>query len=440
VAVVYHVGLFLRNGGILVFKRIIQIVLGASVALTATALPARAQNGQPMDMPMNMAIDTPGWHFMQDAVVFGVFNHQGSPRGGNEFKAPNWWMGMFSRKLKDSQLTINTMFSLDPATIGEGGYREILQAGEALNGKPLIDHQHPHDFFMQLAGVWRFAVTDKTGFTIAGGPIGEPAIGPVAFMHRASAAENPVAPLSHHTFDSTHIAFGVITAAVDHGPWTAEGSVFNGREPDQHRWDFDFGALDSFSGRLWFNPSPNWEFQVSSARLKHPEELEPGNIIRTTASAGWSKQSGGDFSAVTVGFGVNATAEVNRHALFAEGTIHKGSNSLFSRFELVDVETGLLLNDAVPTGPAARLKNAVAAFTVGGVRDVLHSRGFEGGLGAGLTFYGVPDALKALYGSHPVSFQIFFRLRPPAGPMGRMFNMRMAQPMKAMADMHHQMN
>ena len=141
------------------------------------------------------------------------------------------------------------MLSLDPATVGKDGYREIFQAGEALDGRPLIDRQHPHDLFMQLAAVWRMPVTASTGFTLAGGPAGEPALGPVAFMHRASAADNPTAPLGHHTFDSTHIAFGVVTAAVDHGPWVVEGSVFNGREPDENRWDFDFGRLDSFSGR-----------------------------------------------------------------------------------------------------------------------------------------------------------------------------------------------
>ena len=419
------------------FKPIARTLLGASVALAATALPARAQNGQPMQMPM----DSPGWHFMQDSVVFGVSNHQGGHRGGDEFRAPNWWMGMFSRKGKTSELTFNTMLSLDPATVGEGGYREIFQVGESLDGRPLIDHQHPHDLFMQLAGVWRTPLTDKTGLTIAGGPAGEPAIGPVAFMHRAASAENPFAPLSHHTFDSTHIAFGVVTAAVDHGPWTVEGSAFNGREPDQHRWDFDFGALDSFAGRVWFAPTTDWEFQVSSARLTHPEELEPGDVTRTTASAAWLKRNGGDFSAVTAGFGVNATAAVDRHALFAEGTKHTGRNSVFGRFELVDVETGVLLNDAVPSGDAAHDKNTVGALTLGGVRDILRTRGFEGGVGAGVTFYAVPDPLNATHGDHPVSFQIFFRLRPPAGVMGRMFNMRMSQPMKGMSHdemMQHQ--
>jgi hypothetical protein len=76
-----------------------------------------------------------------------------------------------------------------------------------------------------------------------------PPLGPVAFMHRASADENPTAPLSHHNFDSTHIAFGVVTAAVDHGPWVLEGSVFNGREPDENRWDVGMG-VPSLRGSL----------------------------------------------------------------------------------------------------------------------------------------------------------------------------------------------
>ena len=268
-----------------------------------------------MDMSgTNGSMDSPGWHFMQDAVLFGMFNHQGGARGGDEFKVPNWWMGMFSRKVKSSQLTFNTMLSLDAATVGEQGYRELFQSGEAIDGRPLIDHQHPHDFFMQLAGVWRMPISDKTGFTIAGGPVGEPALGPVAFMHRASAAENPMAPLSHHTFDSTHISFGVVTAAVDHGPWLVEGSLFNGREPDQHRWDFDFGALDSYSGRVWYRPTDEWEFQISSGRLRHPEELEPGDITRTTMSAGWLRKYGDDFSAVTIGYGRNDKTTARRTA------------------------------------------------------------------------------------------------------------------------------
>ena len=189
---------------------------------------------------------------MQDGIVFAEFNRQGGPRGGNEFVVPNWWMGMAARSAGKGIVTFTGMFSLDAATLGKDGYREIFQVGETLDGVPLVDRQHPHDLFMQLAASWRIPIARGTGFTIAGGPAGEPALGPVAFMHRPSAAEIPFAPLSHHVFDSTHISFGVVTAAVDHGPWIVEGSVFNGREPDDNRWDFDFGALDSVSGRVWF--------------------------------------------------------------------------------------------------------------------------------------------------------------------------------------------
>ena len=397
---------------------------GAQTAAAPTA--ADGPVAQDEHMQMNMGS---GWQFMQDGVLFAEFNHQGSPRGGDQFVAPNWWMGMASRGTSHGHFTFISMLSLDPATVGKAGYREIFQAGEALNGRPLIDRQHPHDLFMQLAAVWRLPLNASTGFTIAGGPAGEPALGPVAFMHRASAADNPTAPLSHHTFDSTHIAYGVVTAAIDHGPFVLEGSVFNGREPDENRWDFDFGRLDSVSGRLWFKPTPEWEFQVSTGHLISPEQLEPGNIERTTASASWTQRNASDISSVTVGYGQNATDHGTRHAVFVEGSRHVGPNTLYGRFEGLQVETALLQTDLVLEGPLADVKDPVFAYTAGGVRDVWHVHGFEGGFGADVTFYGVPQSLQPAYGTHPVSLHVFFRLRAPAGSMGHMWNMRMSQPM-----------
>lgn len=411
-------------------RRQLVLALSTLAAVLVVSATVRAQGATDSQhtMQMNMPMDT-GWMFMQDGVLFGVFNSQGGPRGETEFKAPNWWMGMASREIGSSRLTLNAMFSLDPATVGRSGYSDIFQVGEALNGRPLIDRQHPHDLFMQLAAIWRTPLTDRTGLTLAGGPAGEAALGPVAFMHRASAAEYPFSALSHHTFDSSHVSYGVITAAVDHGPWVVEGSLFNGREPDENRWDFDFGRLDSVSGRVWFKPTDEWEFQMSSGHLTRPEELEPGNVNRTTASASWfAHADDDDFLAVTVGYGVNATDAGNRHALFGEATRRLSGISIFGRVELVQVETDLLLNDAIPEGGAAR-KDTVGALTLGVVRDVAAWRGFEGGLGAAFTFYAVPDALAPTYSDHPVSFQIYFRVRPPAGGMGRMWNMRMSQPM-----------
>jgi len=371
---------------------------------------------------------------MQDGVVFGLLNRQGGPRGGTEFRVPNWWMGMFSRKLKSTDFTINTMVSVDPLTIGKKGYRELFQVGETYEGQPLVDYQHPHDFFMQLAAVWRIPVNARTAVTLAGGPSAEPALGPVAFMHRASARENPMAPLSHHTLDSSHIAFGVVTAAVDRGPWTVEGSVFNGREPDEDRWDFDFGALDSFSGRLWFRPDEHWELQMSSGRLKSPQELGHGNVVRTTGSASWLSHSGENFSALTMAYGVNDGTETNRTAMLLEGTKRTGAFSIYGRLEFAEVDSAALVGDP---GVEHDATDTVVALTVGGVRELPRWRGIESGVGGAVTFYGVPERLRATHGARPVSFQAFIRFRPSAGPHGRMWNMHMIKPMAMTASDPH---
>ena len=301
------------------------LMLAAVVACGSVV--AHAQ--EPVHDMAHMNMNPAGWQFMQDGMLFLEFNHQPGARGGDEFVAPNWWMGMASRDTTRGRLTFTGMLSLDPATMGKDGYRELFQAGEALNGQALVDRQHPHDFFMQLSAAWRIPLTASTGLTVTAAPAGEPALGPVAFMHRASADDNPAAPLSHHTFDSTHISFGVLTAAVDHGRWRAEASVFNGREPDEHRWDFDFGRLDSVSGRLWFRPAPEWELQVSTGHLKDPEQLEPGDVERSTASASWTRTSGANSAAVTAGYGRNDRTEGSRNAVFMEAARRRGRNGLY---------------------------------------------------------------------------------------------------------------
>jgi hypothetical protein len=402
------------------------VVAAAAYAVAAsTVVSAQEHQHQPA------ADQESAWMVMHDGMIVGLFNHQGGARGGNELKAPNWWMEMASRRIGRGQLTLTGMFSLDPATAGKAGYREIFQVGEALDGRPLIDRQHPHDLFMQLAATWRIPISAETGLTIAGGPVGEPALGPVAFMHRASSENVPLATLSHHIFDSTHIAFGVVTAAIDRGPWTIEGSLFNGREPDEHRWDFDFGRLDSVSARAWFRPAPDWELQVSSGHLVDPEELEPGNIHRTTTSLSWFSRVADDrFTAVTVGYGVNAAHDTSRQALFVEATRHAGPISWSMRGELLQVERDLLVDDRLPVLDGRNGHRApVGAFTAGGAHDIVHWKEVEASLGGNVTVYAVPSSLQPTHGDHPISFQLFFRLRPPSGTMGRMWNMRMGRTM-----------
>jgi hypothetical protein len=380
------------------------------------------------------------WTLMYDGVLFATFNHETGPRGADEFVSTDWLMGMAMRQAGPGVLTLTGMTSLDRATTGPRGYRELFQTGESYHFIPLTDRQHPHDLLMQASVAWRIPLTDKTAITFVGAPVGEAALGPIAFMHRASAAENSVAPLSHHSLDSTHISMGVITLGVDRGPWTFESSVFNGTEPDDNRWDLvDPGPLDSWSARVTYKPSSAWEFQGSHGFLKNPEALEFAHERRTTGSAAWFRPGSDGFTAATFAFGQNNKEfHGTFRAALAEATRRQGSFSYYGRFESVQVETEVLQTQGRFHSHTQVKKDLVTAGTFGGVIELpgwsrwaplpMLQR-FEAGIGAELTSYVVPVALRAAYGDHPVSFRVFLRMRPPAGSMGRMWNMRMGRAM-----------
>ncbi len=140
---------------------------------------------------------------------------------------------------------VRAMLSPDPF-MGKRGYPLLLASGETADGvTPLVDRQHPHDLFMELSSTYTHRLAPQTSVFLYGGLPGEPAFGPPAFMHRLSILDSPEAPISHHWLDSTHITFGVLTAGLVHGDWKVEASRFHGREPDEHRYDIETGALDS---------------------------------------------------------------------------------------------------------------------------------------------------------------------------------------------------
>jgi hypothetical protein len=377
--------------------------------------------------------DTGGWQLMQDAVVFVLDNHQGSGRGGDEVRAPNWWMLMAEHPAPHkAAFQFNVMLSADPATVTTQGYRELFQVGETYQGRALIDHQHPHDFLMQAAAIYRLPIANGYRLTLAGGPVAEPALGPVAFMHRASAAENPTAPLGHHTLDSTHVAMGVVTAGVDKGPIQIESSIFNGREPDEQRWDLmDPGALDSWSVRGWYRPAPSLAAQVSFGYLTAPEALEEGDVKRTTASLSWQTAGG---IAITGAWGHNAKIGGGYNALLFEATRARPLYSLYTRLERTQVETDVL-RTGVHEFQGGRKKahvvepgrrDFVNAITIGATRTIRRISDWDLAAGADLTGYIAPPSLTPFYGSSPFSAHVFLRVRPPA--KHRMVEMTMSMP------------
>ena len=404
----------------------------AARATTVSDAARAASAGQrPSSPDQAHESDMGGWSFGFDGVGFATFNRQGGRRGETQFNSQNWLMAMGMRRLPRGTLTLTGAVSAEPATVRGAGYSHILQVGEAYRNLQITDRQHPHDLLMQMAAAWRVPLGKQVSVTLAGGLAGEPALGPPAFIHRASSSENFAAPLSHHIFDSTHITHGVMLVGLDRGPFAIEGSVFRGREPDEHRYDLDLGTLDSWSARLWFRPGPDWLIQGSHGFLHEPEALEPGDQRRTNGSVSWLRQRGSDFTAVTAAVGRTVRPFSTVRALLLEFTGKWGRTSVYSRFEDLTVETEILLFPQIVHRPhPGELIDPVRQLTAGVVRDVADAGGFQVGIGGDVVFYGVPEILQVTHDERPVSYHVFVRLQPPARG-GRMWNMMMGQPFGA---------
>lgn len=341
------------------------------------------------------------------------FTNQGS-RGGNKIDAPNWLMFMGQTKAgRNGLFHFNTMLSLDAVTMGNSGYPLLFQSGEAYKGKPLVDRQHPHDLFSELSISYAHAFSKKADvFAYLAYP-GEPALGPVAFMHRPSALYNPDAPLSHHWADATHITFGVATLGIRYGNFKIEGSSFTGKEPDEHRFNFDKPRFDSWSGRLSYNPSKNWALQVSHGFLKSPEELHPGeDINRTTASATYSLPllNDGWFNAIAL-WGQNKIKDHDaENAFLLEASWRKNRLALYSRYEYVQKTVEELNLDEAIYGHDALFP--VNAFTLGFNHDLLNISKAKLAGGAQFSFYSTDSKLNSLYGKNPMAFEVYLRFYP----------------------------
>lgn len=338
------------------------------------------------------------WHLMVHGFVWGQYDKQGGPRGGEQLGSLNWGMFMASRDLGGGRLQARTMLSLDSWTVSSKGYPLLLQTGETYNGAPLVDRQHPHDFWMELAVQYEKPVSRSLGVLLYGGPSGEPALGPVAFMHRPSAMDMPFAPLSHHWQDATHISFGVLTAGLFTNRIKIEGSLFNGREPDEKRWDFDPIELDSYSGRVTFNPTSNWSMSAGYGWLKSPEALDPTESInRVTASVLHGRRLGVDGQVASAFiWGANA---------------HDGefTNSFLAESEMVLDKWNTLLGRA----EYVQKGDDVVALSAGYIREVVKLRGATLGVGGVGTVNLIPSSLESAYGSTaPVGGAVFLRLRP----------------------------
>jgi len=352
------------------------------------------------------------WHLMAMGIATGGYDSQGGPSGGQEGDSVNWNMLHLQGSLGPGLLSVMMMNSLEVVTFPKAGSHELFQTGESYQGRPLVDRQHPHDFFMNLSATYRYPLGPEAGVWLQVAPVGEPAIGPTAYMHRASAGENHTAPISHHWQDSTHIIFNVITLGGGWRWFAFDASVFHGEEPDEHRWNIDGGAIDSASGRLRVLLPAGWSGQVSYAFLKNPEPAEPGDLHRVSASVSYGA-AGDRPLAVSLIWGRNIEpAAPTSDSVLLEGAYQiTALDQVYGRAEWVQKDEFLLRTKHLPPPDLPVRLADVAAFTAGYFRDFRLVRGLDTGLGGDVTLYAFPRSLEPAYGSSPVSGHVFVRLR-----------------------------
>lgn len=383
------------------------------------------------------------WELMLHGVAFVQYDKQNfvrrAPRGDSQFGSVNWGMLMARHELGGGDLTLRGMVSLEPFTVTKYGYPLLLQSGEAVDGQVLHDRQHPHDLFMELAALFERPVTNSLGISLYVAPVGEPALGPVAFPHRPSAMDDPLAPIGHHWQDATHISFGVLTAGLFTRTVKVEGSIFNGREPDENRTNFDYRgrSLDSYSGRVTVNPSTSLSLAASYGYLKTPEALFPDiSQHRVTGSILYGRPFHGTGQwASSLVYGANKESgddHLSHSGLVETDLMLDSRNTIFGRAEIVSKSArDLALNlvgsvtppvfvvgtrTLLPVVSESRSFN-VSEISAGYTREIGSFSGGSIGLGATGTLNIVPDAISAYYGTRfPIGTTVFVRFRP--GQMG----------------------
>ncbi len=407
----------------------------------------------PMDM---LSFRQRGWSLLLSGVLFGIYSDQTGPRGRDKLFSTDWFMPMASHHLGPGTVTFRSMLSLEQLTISQQRYPLLFQTGETAHGVPIINGQHPHDLFMELAVAWNVRLGSRGALNLYAGPRGEPALGPPAFPHRTSNSENAMAVLAHHHQDSTHISTSVVTAGLSFGPVTWEVSGFHGREPDEKRWGIEGGAIDSLSTRLTVIPASRWAAQYSIGRINNREVTHPlRDTLRTTASISyvrplerghwsttmvWGRDNDLAYTALpgvpplplSKSFG---TASLRRplhivsvptrvpseiyNSFLAESTLRfRNRNWIWGRAESVDKDSSLLYEETPLVLLIDERRFArVQAYTAGYERELpAWGRWVSPALGAQLTVFHAPASLEPVYGSSPVGVQLFMRFRMGQSP------------------------
>jgi hypothetical protein len=377
----------------------------------------------PASWPMPMVMQRAGgWNLMWMGQAFLVSTQQSGPRGGDKIYSANWGMLAAARNVGRGSLMVRGMVSLDPLTVTGKRYPLLFQSGETANGAPIVDGQHPHDLLMELSIHYARPISEKAMINFYYAPVGDAALGPIAFPHRASAMELPQATLGHHWQDATHIANNVVTAGLTYGKFRIEASGFRGKEPNENRWNIDMGPIDSWSSRVTWQPGRNWVAQVSAGRLRRPETTHEDDVVRSTASVHYTRPVRGTLGWSTSLIWARNYKTIGRYstnAILAETVVPVTRKNLLTaraewsqRDELFEYDHDLAHRIYDETGKRA---HNVGAYTIGYTRELRSAGALHAAAGFNLTAYSLASTLKPYYGSRPLGASVYLRFRLASG-------------------------
>ena len=351
------------------------------------------------------------WSVMLHGVAFLQYDRQYSRRGDDQLGLIDWEMLMLMRRMGSGLLHLHAMTSLEPLTLGAEGYPLLLQTGETYEGRPLVDRQHPHDLVMELAAMYERPVSSNLAVSIYAGLAGEPAMGPVAFMHRPSAQSDPLAPLGHHWQDATHITFGVMTAGLFSQRWKLEGSWFNGREPDENRWDLDLRSPDSWAGRLTLAPTERLSVAGWYGYLESPEASHPDESTRRYGTSVLFAHPGvgGGWSSMLL-WTANDHGHGAEPSFVAESDLEIRGHSVFARYEYVRKSAEDLVVETGGDDDVFPIHSLVGGYA----RDLVTTGSAAIGAGIRASINFIPESLAESYGTQrPAGVAVYVRVRPP---------------------------
>ncbi len=370
---------------------------------------------QPEATPTSgLKIGRGSWSWRMSGVLSVAYTRQGGPRGDDTLYSPNVLTLNGSRPAGAGVFGVRTMWSAESVTVGDPGYAELFQTGTTGDGaNPMVDRQHPHDMFSELAVTYSLPVRTEDSLFAYLGVTGDPALGTTDSVRRFSGMDFPEAPLSYDWFDSSHTQFGVASFGYVWGQFKLEGSVFTGRRPDQHRSDITtklrWPRFDSQSVRLTYNPSAAWSFQVSYGNVISPEQLQPQvDVTRITASGAYHRSWGANHWQTLLAWGQNQERPGHTYdsVLLESALVWHDAHTFLGRLEWVE-------KDALfpPGHPQAATSYSAGKASVGYIFDFAHSHHLRFGAGAVGSVHLVPDSLQPTYGSAPLSLNLFVRAK-----------------------------